>query len=249
MDVQGTQHPPAEPERRLIVTLVDLSPKMVAAWRQSFEQNPEVHIVQGSMLDQRVDAWVTPTNSKISMDGGLDAVIKNELGTGIEAAAKRMAKDRFVSRRDETLPLGCATCVPTGREVPRFLVSTPTMHQSSEDISATMNVALAAMAALQAVRMHNQENPTDPIYTVALPGLGVGTGQVPPEIAADLMWSAYSLMMGGEFVDFRHASAMLAEELGELNPMRDAPPVRPAPPAQKVAVPAPPPDEDFDDFD
>ena len=53
------------------VVLVDINPKMIAAWRSTFEENPEVEIVEGSMLAQRVDAWVTPTNSRASMDGGL----------------------------------------------------------------------------------------------------------------------------------------------------------------------------------
>ena len=44
------------------VVLVDINPKMVEAWRATFEENPEVEIVQGSMLEQTVDAWVTPTN-------------------------------------------------------------------------------------------------------------------------------------------------------------------------------------------
>jgi hypothetical protein len=54
------------------VILVDINPKMVAAWRSTFEENPEVEIVSGSMLTQSVDAWVSPTNAKGRMDGGLD---------------------------------------------------------------------------------------------------------------------------------------------------------------------------------
>ena len=70
------------------VILVDVNPKMVAAWRQTFEENPEVDIVQGSMLDQKASAWVTPTNAKGSMDGGLDAVIKRHFGGKIEKAVE-----------------------------------------------------------------------------------------------------------------------------------------------------------------
>ena len=61
------------------VILVDINPKMIESWRTSFEENPEVDIVLGSMLDQKVDAWVTPTNSRGAMGGGLDAVIKRHL--------------------------------------------------------------------------------------------------------------------------------------------------------------------------
>lgn len=254
MEVSGTPRPPAEPLDRLIVTLVDLNDRMVRAWRQSFEQNPEVHIVHGSMLDQRVDAWVTPTNARISMDGGLDAAIKNHLGSGIEAAAQQQMHEQF----GPVLPVGCATCVPTGVEVPRYLVSTPTMHGSSEDVSATMNVALACVGALQAVRLHNRARSQTDIYTVALPGLGVGTGQVPPEIAADLMWTAYNLLKGTDHGDFAGARRALAEELGEIEPVGSVhTPVKATKPSQPTtgsAAPPPtastvPPDEDFDDFD
>ena len=68
----------------LKVVLVDVNPKMVEAWRASFEENHEVDIVQGSILDQNVSAWVTPTNSRGSMRGGLDAIIKRHLGDRIE---------------------------------------------------------------------------------------------------------------------------------------------------------------------
>src|SRR5207249_11152298 len=71
------------------VTLVDINPRMVQAWRATFEENPEVEIVQGSMLEQTVDAWVSPTNSRGSMDGGLDAIIKNHLGAKIESQVQK----------------------------------------------------------------------------------------------------------------------------------------------------------------
>ena len=233
----------------LQITLVDLNPRMVRAWRASFEQNAEVAIVQGSMLEQRTDAWVSPTNAGIRMDGGLDAAVKGFLGPQIEAAAQRQMNERFGA----ALPVGCATCVPTGRDVPRFLVSTPTMRGSSDDVSATMNVALSAVAAIQAVRMHNASlgrmGAMTGIATVALPGLGVGTGQVPPEIAADLMWTAHTLMANHEFDDFAAARRALADELGEIDPVFTIPPPLPKGKKQVDTGPAKPAEEDFDDFD
>ncbi len=66
------------------VVLVDINPKMIKAWKETFEENPEVEVIQGSMLEQPVSAWVTPTNSQARMDGGLDGVIKGHLGSQIE---------------------------------------------------------------------------------------------------------------------------------------------------------------------
>jgi O-acetyl-ADP-ribose deacetylase (regulator of RNase III) len=195
------------------VVLVDVNPKMVAAWRTTFEENPEVEIVQGSMLDQPVSAWVSPTNSAGSMDGGLDAVIKKHFGQSVETAVQKEIARLYHGK----MPVGHATCVPTGMHQPRFLISTPTMAQSSEDISDTMNVALACAAAFQAVHMQNAREPGG-IRSVALPGLGANTGRVPVEICADLMWTGYNLFREQEFHDFDEMRLALEEQLGDLGP-------------------------------
>jgi O-acetyl-ADP-ribose deacetylase (regulator of RNase III) len=193
------------------VVLVDINPKMIRAFRETFEENPEVEIVQGSMLEQKVSAWVSPTNSFGNMDGGLDAVIKNHLGPKIQQALKQEISKRYGG----TLPVGHATCIPTGHAVPKFLVSTPTMTKSSEDISDSLNVVLACAAALQAVHMQNAIAPGS-IESIALPGLGANTGRVPVEICADLMWTAYHLYLNKAFTDFKAMRAALEEQLGDL---------------------------------
>jgi O-acetyl-ADP-ribose deacetylase (regulator of RNase III) len=196
------------------VVLVDINVKMVGAWRDTFEENPEVVVVQGSMLDQKVDAWVTPTNSKASMDGGLDAVIKKHLGAAIEGRVQKEVAKLYGG----FLPVGHATCVETGRTAaPRYVISTPTMTQSSQDISDSLNVALACAAAFQAVHVQNARAPGS-LTSVALPGLGANTGRVPVEICADLMWTAYNMFRARAFGTFAEMRAALEEELGDLDP-------------------------------
>lgn len=236
------------------VTLVDINQKMVDAWKSTFEENPEVEIIKGSILEQPVSAWVSPTNSRGSMDGGLDAIIKRQLGNPIEAALQAQ-----IIRRHGTLhlPLGHAVSVPTGQMQPPYLISTPTMVGSSEDISDSLNVALACAAAFQAVHMQNASEPGS-IRSVALPGLGANTGQVPVEICADLMWTAYQLFRDQEFNDFGAMRAALQEILGDLGPMpgtkaaakSSAKPGKPAAPKAAPASVQDPKDkeEDFDDF-
>jgi O-acetyl-ADP-ribose deacetylase (regulator of RNase III) len=230
------------------VVLVDVNPQMVAAWRTTFEENPEVEIIQGSMLEQPVSVWVSPTNSAGSMDGGLDAVIKKHFGQSIETAVQKEIARLYHGK----MPVGHATCVPTGRPQPRFLISTPTMTQSSEDISDTMNVALACAAAFQAVHIQNAREPGG-IRSVALPGLGANTGKVPVEICADLMWTGYNLFREQEFHNFEDLRLALEEQLGDLGPTSTS-----AKPSQKNVAPkkstgdgAPPApkqsDVDFDD--
>ena len=131
--------------------------------------------------------------------------------------------------------------------MPRYLISTPTMHGSSEDISDTLNVALACAAAFQAVHQQNAREPGS-IRSVALPGLGANTGKVPVEICADLMWTAYSLFREHVFADFVVMRAALEAQLGDLGPAPSAPakkvPPKPAAPPPEAAKK----DEDFSDF-
>lgn len=221
------------------VILVDVNPKMVAAWKATFEENPEVDILSGSMLDQQVSAWCSPTNAKGSMDGGLDAVIKKHFGSKIEQSVQKEIARLYSG----TMPVGHAVCVETGKDMPRYLISTPTMAASSEDISDTMNVALACAAAFQAVHMQNAKLPGS-IRSVALPGLGANTGKVPVEICADLMWTAYNLFREKEFTDFADLRKALEEELGDLGGTSGK-----AHGATKAAVAAKAPVADFDDHD
>lgn len=229
------------------VVLVDINPKMVQAWQATFEENPEVEIVQGSMLAQTVSAWVSPTNARGSMDGGLDLIIKNSLGAQIE---KRLQQE-IARLHHGLLPVGYATCVPTMQDIPKFLISTPTMVASSEDVSDTLNVALACAAAFQAVHMQNTREPGS-IRSVALPGLGANTGKVPVEICADLMWTGYDLFRRQEFTDFQAMRAALQERLGDLGPMSGSVPSKkkPAGPVSSHGAAAAPASKDEDiDFD
>lgn len=233
------------------VVLTDINPKMIAAWRETFEENPEVDIVPGSMLEQPVSAWVTPTNAKASMDGGLDAVIKKQQGASIEKKVQAEVKRRYGG----TMKVGTATCVETGADQPRFLISTPTMVGSSDDVSATLNVALACCAAFQAVHMHNAQHGGQ-IRSIALPGLGAATGRTPVEICADLMWTAYNLFREKEFSDYVEMRKALEAILGDLGEFGDKiktdagkAEVKKKTAAVNAPTPTPLSDDDADDFD
>ena len=195
----------------LSVVLVDVNTRVVDAWRAVFEDAPEVRIVKGSILDQWVDAWVTPTNARGIMDGGVDAAIKGRLGARIETLVRSEIARQFGGR----LPVGAATCVPTGVAAPKFLISTPTMEGSAEDVSETTNVALACAAAFQAIHMQNARAPGS-IESVALVGLGAATGRVAPRVCANLMWTGYALFNDYEFRDYDNLRAIIREHLGDV---------------------------------
>ncbi|MFG2071832.1 macro domain-containing protein [Nonomuraea maritima] len=211
----------------LRVVLVDVNAEVVQSWLAAFADTPEIEIHKGSLLNEHVDAWVSPTNAQGRMDGGVDKVIKNHLGAGIQLRVQRAIKDRFGG----SLPVGSAVCVPSGATNPKFLISTPTMVASAQDVSQTLNVALACAAAFQAVHMQNAAQPGS-IRSVALVGMGAETGQVHPRVCANLMWTGYTLFNDHCFTSYDELRATILEQLGavESRPeerVRIKPPVTP----------------------
>ncbi|MFJ2747371.1 ADP-ribosyltransferase domain-containing protein [Streptomyces sp. NPDC087297] len=220
----------------LRVVLTDVNEHVVQAWRAAFADTPGIEIRRGSILDEDVDAWVTPTNSRGRMDGGVDAVIKRHLGSGIQVRVQRAVRDRFAG----AMPVGSAVCVPSGAAVPRFLISTPTMVQSSQNVSATLNVALACAAAFQAVHRQNRTAPGS-IRSVALVGMGAQTGRVPARVCANLMWTGYTLFHDHWFEDDDELRATIITQLNgiEKRPVEERIRIVPPKPAAPAPAPAP----------
>jgi O-acetyl-ADP-ribose deacetylase (regulator of RNase III) len=159
------------------------------------------------------------------MDGGVDAVIKRHLGAGIQLRVQRAISDQFGG----SLPVGSAVCVPSGATNPKFLISTPTMEQSVQNVSETLNVALACAAAFQAIHMQNEKEPGS-IESVALVGMGAATGKVPPRVCANLMWTGYTLFNDYYFWDYDDLRKTIREQLGDIESRPEEERVRIKPP-------------------
>ncbi|MET7333351.1 macro domain-containing protein [Nonomuraea sp. NPDC005650] len=213
----------------LKVTLVDVNAKVVQEWLAAFADTPEVEIHKGSLVSQQVDAWVSPTNSRGRMDGGVDAVIKRHLGAGIQLRVQRAIRDRF----EGALPVGSAVCVPSGATNPKFLISTPTMELSAQDVSETLNVALACAAAFQAIHMQNEREPGS-IESVALVGMGAATGKVPPRVCANLMWTGYTLFNDYSFHDYDDLRKTIIDQLDDIDSRPEEERVRIKPPSDQA---------------
>ncbi|GAA1832618.1 hypothetical protein GCM10009682_58860 [Luedemannella flava] len=212
---------------QLRVVLTDVNPKVVQAWLSAFADTPDVEISKGSILNQHVDAWVSPTNSHGSMDGGVDAVVKRHLGAGIQLRVQKAIRAGF----GDALPVGSAVCVPSGAANPKFLISSPTMTHSVENVRETLNVALACAAAFQAIHMQNARQPGS-IASVALVGMGAATGKVPPQVCANLMWAAYTLFQEHAFDDYEELRATVTAQLTDIETRPQTERVRITPPAR-----------------
>ncbi|MEU8763567.1 ADP-ribosyltransferase domain-containing protein [Streptomyces sp. NPDC048659] len=223
-------------ETPLRVVLTDVNESVVKAWRAAFADTPGLEIRRGSILDEDVDAWVTPTNSAGRMDGGVDAVIKRHLGAGIQLKVRRAIRDRFAGG----MPVGSAVCVPSGAAVPRFVISTPTMVDSSQNVSETLNVAMACAAAFQAVHRQNRLVPGS-IRSVALVGMGARTGKVPARVCANLMWTGYTLFHDHWFENDDELRATITTQLAGIEQVPVTTRVRITPPKEQLPAPLPTP--------
>lgn len=196
------------------IKLIDISPFVVQALESAFDDHPEVTVIQGDITEQDVDVWVTPTNSKGHMSGGVDLAIRNKLGPEIQVRIQDAIQDVY----EGLLPVGRAVIVnaPThSHETPRWVVATPSMVGESDDLRRTKNTALACAAAFQAIYYANDKHGAE-IDSIAIPGLGSGTGKISPEVCADLMLVGYRLFLRKRYDSFDEMLEHLHEELGEV---------------------------------
>ncbi|WWR60904.1 macro domain-containing protein [Saccharopolyspora sp. SCSIO 74807] len=178
----------AEPELRLVLSALD--EPLAAAWRGIAGDRTGLDVHQGSVLDLRVDAVVSPANSYGWMRGGVDAMYAR-----VFPEVEQNVRSAVLAYHGGELPVGEALLVPTGAPGPAWLVSAPTMREPGEQLPAdTVHPYLAARAVLQLWSRGVLENGMpvrDVVRSIALPGLGTGVGGVTPELCAHQVGAAW----------------------------------------------------------
>ena len=170
----------------LTLILVDPQPALCAAFREEFNGLPNVEVVDGEFQQlPHFDCMVSAANSFGLMDGGVDAAISAFFGEQLVERVQRRILDEYLGEQ----PVGTSLIVETGHPEHPFVAHTPTMRVPMP-VAFTDHVYLAMWAMLLAVRRHNGEA-SQPIRTVACPGLGTATGRVPFPEAGRQMALAY----------------------------------------------------------
>ena len=166
--------------------LADLNPGLCAAFGKYFADLPDVEVVNDYFENlPEFDCMVSAANSFGLMDGGVDLAIIRYFGLSLQAQVQeRILKDYLGEQ-----PVGTSFIIGTENARHPFLAHTPTMRVPMT-IARTDNVYCAMRAMLLAVRQHNAMAATK-IASVACPGLGTATGQVPYGEAAYQMALAY----------------------------------------------------------
>lgn len=166
--------------------------EMVLSWSEQFAFVEAVTATQGDILEEKVDAVVSPANSFGYMDGGLDLQYSQFFGWDLE---KRL-RSYLLEEHDGELPVGEAVIIPTLHQEIPFLVSAPTMRVPM-NVAETVNAYLALRAVIREVKRYNQFYPGS-IKTVACPAFCTGEGRMPFERCARQMAYAWKVCVDGE---------------------------------------------------
>lgn len=160
--------------------LVDINPKLVAAWMRSFFGLSGVSINERNILEVATDTIVSPANGYGFMDGGIDGLYTDFFGL----QPQEQLQEVIAGRTEGFLPVGAAVMVKTGHQrIPR-MIAAPTMITPGPVDAA--NCFQAMIAILECAWQHRNV-----IRDIYCPGLATGTGRVEEESAAEEMANAY----------------------------------------------------------
>ena len=172
----------------MTIVLVDPQRALVQCWLRTCQDLPGVEIVEGSIFDVECDALVSPGNSFGFMDGGLDLAISRFFGWQVQ----ERLQERIRTRHAGELLVGQAELIPTDHARIPYVIAAPTMRVPSV-LGASVNAYLALRAVLLLIahgRLEDGRPISDAIEDLAVPGLGTGTGGMPPGICARQMRAA-----------------------------------------------------------
>ena len=190
----GTEDRLAPRTPTLILCAVDES--LVAAWQSVVDTvDGGISVHRGSVLDVAADAVVSPSNSYGWMRTGVDAVYARAFPD-----VQQNVRSAVLAYHGGELPIGEAVVVATGEPAPAWLISAPTLREPGEQLPEdTVHPYLAARAVFLLWRDGKLDHGVElrrAVATIAMPGLGTGTGGVRPATCARQVAAAWTEVFG-----------------------------------------------------
>lgn len=171
------------------ITFVDQNLRNIQALLQVFGKGFTYKVDSIEKENPKNKAFISPANSFLFMDGGIDRVYSRQMCPGIE---NHLRQTKLPSLGIAThlgrpyLPVGSATITEWGGFC---LISAPTMFLP-HDVSRTRNAYHAFMAALCVFQKWRRMTGST-INEIVCPAMCTGWGNMPPEVAAKQMYDAY----------------------------------------------------------
>jgi O-acetyl-ADP-ribose deacetylase (regulator of RNase III) len=177
----------------LSIIFVDTNENFIKCVKKVFEGTEGVTAISMRIEEVNRDdtAFVSPANSFLFMDGGIDNELR-KMFPGIEAnirgRLKNIGKKNILGR--SYLPIGSALLTLTNDAANNVLISAPTMLLPQR-VSETRNAYYSFHASLMTIKEYNKNTPKK-IHKIVVPALCCGWGQMEPVEAASQMFDAYN---------------------------------------------------------
>ena len=183
------------------LVLASIEDSLTQAWRKYCGDLEFVDIHEGSILEVKCDAVVSPANSFGFMDGGIDLRYMHYFSGDIQTRVRRQILDCHAGE----LIVGNADIVETDDDRIPFMILAPTMRVPMV-LRDSVNAYLAARAILLLVKDGNflagpyqGDRVADFVSTIAVPGLGTGVGRLGHETCAKQVRAAIDDISLGQF--------------------------------------------------
>ncbi|MBN1443803.1 MAG: hypothetical protein JXA90_13920 [Planctomycetes bacterium] len=186
------------------VVLCDLREDVVDAWKDQFDECPEVDIRQGDVFEAGTDALVLPGNGFGFLDRGLELAVCERFGWEVQDALRAAVHDLFAGE----LLVGQAHVadLPPSTSFRKLIYTC--IWRTPQSIEGTVNAFLAARGALAALRSSAGAS----ISSVVIPGMGTGSGGLHPLISARQVRYAYEMYSGRRKLGDKNLSQLARRE-------------------------------------
>ena len=157
--------------------------EMALEWKKYIPNQDHIEILENTNVKTYTHAnnttFVSPSNSLLFFDGGIDYVYSRVMFLNLEKDAKQMVKDTgLLSKLGRPwLPIGETLTIPLKNN--NYMICSPTMMMP-QNVRNTQNAYYATKAALLAAKQNNVEQ-------LIIPGMCTGYGKMTCEEAAKQM--------------------------------------------------------------
>ena len=191
--------------------LRDKNPDVVKAFESFFGRQANIDYAEGDVLEMDVSALVLPLNSFGILNTGLGHALNEHFGGKFESRVRKLIQDQHAGE----LPVGSADMIKSGVDNPDWVVLAPTIRVPPDRApTGSVSSFLATRAALRCLasylRKEKQEGKDPSITSVALVGMGTGTGKMAPVVGVFQMYEAYCQIVLGREPNFATIEAATA---------------------------------------
>ena len=167
-----------------MVYLLAMQPELASAFAQAFNDAEDVKIARedfASFMDRHpeVDGIVSPANSFGLLSGGLDKALRDYFGKELQDTVRERIKNAWCG--EQTVGTSMAVDIPGFPG--KTLLHTPTMRTPSKITDDLIVYSCMRSALMEALKSG--------LDAIVVPAFGGGSGQIPAEVIAHHMRSAW----------------------------------------------------------